>query len=82
MLVTAERYLPYTAPVVIAGADQRQTLQAKLVPSWASVAILTEPAGADVLVDGSRPGQHTCPALNSGPARTASNCVTQVSRTG
>ena len=56
VLVTAERYLPYTTPVVIAGADQRQTLQVKLVPSWASVAILTEPAGADVLVDGSPRG--------------------------
>jgi formylglycine-generating enzyme required for sulfatase activity len=55
--VTAARYLPYTAPVDIAGADQQQTLQVKLVPAWAPVSIITEPAGAQVLIDGEASGQ-------------------------
>jgi formylglycine-generating enzyme required for sulfatase activity len=56
VVVTAERYLPYTAAVTIAGADERQTLQVKLVPNWAPVSIVTVPAGAQVLVDGKARG--------------------------
>ena len=67
---------------MIAGADERQTLQVKLVPNWAPVSIVTEPAGAQVLVDGKAQG--TTPArleLGGGhaPRRIAPR---RVSRTG
>jgi formylglycine-generating enzyme required for sulfatase activity len=60
LVVTAPRYQPYTAAVQIKGADQRQTLHAKLVPAWARVSVASEPTGAQVRVDGKASG--TTPA--------------------
>jgi formylglycine-generating enzyme required for sulfatase activity len=59
-VITAPRHLPYSAPVDIVGMDRRQTFVAKLVPAWAPVRVLTEPAGAQVSVDGKAAG--TTPA--------------------
>ncbi|MGI9245897.1 MAG: PEGA domain-containing protein, partial [Steroidobacteraceae bacterium] len=58
--LTAARYLPYTATVEVTGGGERQTLNARLVPAWAPVAVASEPAGAAVLVDGRPAG--TTPA--------------------
>lgn len=52
VVVNAPRHLPYSAPVVIDGGGRLQTLVARLVPAWALVTVLTEPEGAQVLVDG------------------------------
>jgi formylglycine-generating enzyme required for sulfatase activity len=52
VVVSAPRHLPYASPVVIAGGGRLQTLVARPVPAWASVKVTTEPAGAQVLVDG------------------------------
>jgi formylglycine-generating enzyme required for sulfatase activity len=48
--VVAERYLPLQTEVDIAGEDRRQVLQAKLVPAWAELNVLSEPTGAEVRV--------------------------------
>jgi formylglycine-generating enzyme required for sulfatase activity len=56
VLVTAPRYLPFKATVDIMGMEQMQSLTAKLVAAWAPVTVLTEPAGATVLVDGAAQG--------------------------
>ena len=56
ILVTAPRHLPFKATVDVKGLGQRQPLVAKLVPAWAPVTVLTEPAGATVLVDGAPRG--------------------------
>lgn len=56
LVIVAPRHLPYSAPVDIVGMDRRQTLVAKLVPAWAPVTVLTEPAGAQVTVDGKAVG--------------------------
>ena len=60
VLVTAPRYLPFKATVDIVGMEQRQQLTAKLIAAWAPVTVLTEPAGATVLVD--NVGQGATPA--------------------
>ena len=56
LLVTAPRHLPFRATVDIHGMEQRQLLTAELVAAWAPVTVLTEPAGATVLVDGAAQG--------------------------
>lgn len=60
LVVTAPRHLPFKAVVDVAGMEQRQTLEARLLPAWAPVTVLTEPAGAAVSVDGTQRG--TTPA--------------------
>lgn len=57
LVITAPRYLPYSTPLDVAGGGQRQVLVAKLVPAWAPVTVLTEPTGAEVLVDGKADGR-------------------------
>ncbi|HEX6571366.1 MAG TPA: PEGA domain-containing protein, partial [Steroidobacteraceae bacterium] len=56
VLITAPRHQAYVAPIDVVGLDRRQVLEAKLVPAWAPVTVLTEPAGAQVLVDGQAGG--------------------------
>lgn len=60
LVIVASRHLPYSAPVDIEGEDRRQTLVARLVPAWAAVRVVTEPAGAQIAVDGKPAG--TTPA--------------------
>lgn len=56
LLITAPRYLPFKATVEIEGMERRQTLTPSLIAAWAPVRVLTEPAGADVYVDGKATG--------------------------
>jgi len=56
----AERYLAELRDIDVEGGGSRQTLAVELTPSWAPVEIVTEPAGATVLVDGEPQG--TTPA--------------------
>ncbi|MDH5271897.1 MAG: SUMF1/EgtB/PvdO family nonheme iron enzyme [Gammaproteobacteria bacterium] len=56
ILITAPRHLPFKATVDVKGMELRQSLTAKLVAAWAPVTVLTEPAGATVLVDGTAHG--------------------------
>jgi len=48
----ADRYLPFQSEVDIAGEDRQQVLQAKLVPAWAVLEVLSEPSAAEVRVGG------------------------------
>ena len=56
LVVRAPRHQPYAAPIEVEGMDRRQTFVAKPVPAWAPVEVLSEPAGAEVLVDGQAGG--------------------------
>jgi formylglycine-generating enzyme required for sulfatase activity len=48
----AERYLAEVATIDIEGGHERQTLAVALTPSWAPVTVISEPAGAEIRVDG------------------------------
>ncbi|HEY8520212.1 MAG TPA: PEGA domain-containing protein [Gammaproteobacteria bacterium] len=48
----AERYLPEVVELDVQGGHERQNVTASLTPSWAPVTVVTEPPGAEVLVDG------------------------------
>lgn len=49
---TAERFLTELETLEVAGGHERQTLTARLTPSWAPVTVSSVPAGAEILVDG------------------------------
>lgn len=61
LVVQHPRYLPHQQNLVIEGLDKRQDLQLTLQPAWATVAIVTEPAGATLTVGdevlGQTPGE-------------------------
>ena len=59
-MIDAPRYLPFKTTVDIEGMERRQTLTPQLVAAWAPVQVISEPAGAEVLVDGKAQG--TTPA--------------------
>lgn len=50
--IAADRYQPFSAEVEVEGAGKTQTFAPQLTPDWAEVAVASEPAGAEVLVDG------------------------------
>lgn len=54
--IAAQRYQPFSADVEVEGAGKLQSFAPQLVPAWAEVAITSEPAGAQVLVDGEARG--------------------------
>lgn len=54
--VAAPRHLPFQSEVEIAGEDRVQVLQAKLVPAWAVLEVLSEPSGAEVRIGDERRG--------------------------
>ena len=54
--IETDRYLPVTARVDIAGLGQAQQLDYRLQPGWASVLLDSQPAGAEVRVDGKAVG--------------------------
>lgn len=49
---SADRYLTEQRELDVVGGGERQALSVALTPNWAPVTVSTEPAGADVLVDG------------------------------
>jgi formylglycine-generating enzyme required for sulfatase activity len=52
----AERYLTEVRELTVDGGGARQSLTVPLTPNWAPVRLVTEPAGAEVLVDGAPAG--------------------------
>jgi formylglycine-generating enzyme required for sulfatase activity len=54
--LTAQRFVPQKVELEVRGGGERQTLVAKLTPSWAPVSVDSEPKGATVLVDGAEAG--------------------------
>ena len=54
--ISAERYQPFSESVAVEGARKTQAFAPKLVPAWGNVAITSEPAGAQLLVDGQARG--------------------------
>jgi formylglycine-generating enzyme required for sulfatase activity len=54
--IAAERYQPFTADVEVTGLGKSQTFKPALVPGWGDVTIKSEPAGAQVLVNGEARG--------------------------
>lgn len=50
--IAAARYQPFAAELEIEGAGKAQTFAPELVPNWAEVSVTSEPAGAQVLVEG------------------------------
>ncbi len=50
--LAAPRFLPEVQEIQVLGGGERQALTVQLTPNWAPVTLTTEPAGAQVLVDG------------------------------
>ncbi|MFU8764413.1 MAG: PEGA domain-containing protein, partial [Haliea sp.] len=50
------RYLPATTTFTVSGRDRAETLEQLLEPAWANIGISSEPAGAEILVDGEAVG--------------------------
>jgi formylglycine-generating enzyme required for sulfatase activity len=47
--VVADRFLPYSDVINIAGLDRLESLHVQLTPRWADVEVQSEPAGATIL---------------------------------
>jgi len=56
VVITTERYLEYTTDVDIEGERKTQLLAPELAPAWADVTIASEPAGAEIVIDGESRG--------------------------
>jgi Uncharacterized conserved protein len=54
--IAAERYQPFKADVDVEGLGKTQTFKPQLVPGWGVVSITSEPAGAQLLVNGEARG--------------------------
>lgn len=54
--IETDRYLPVSEQVEITGRGQAQQFAYRLQPGWADVRIRSEPAGADVRIDGIHQG--------------------------
>lgn len=54
--IAAERYQPFTADLDVEGLGKRQTFTPQLVPGWGAVTVTSEPAGAQLLVNGESRG--------------------------
>jgi formylglycine-generating enzyme required for sulfatase activity len=50
--IAAERYQPFKADVNVEGLGKKQTFKPQLVPGWGVVTVTSEPAGAQLLVNG------------------------------
>lgn len=55
--IDTERYLDFATEVQIEGLGRLQVLEPRLTPGWAAVQISSEPAGAEVRVDGEVQGK-------------------------
>ncbi len=56
LLVSLERYRDYRGDIVVNGREVEQSFQIELEPAWAEVGFASEPAGAEVLIDGESAG--------------------------
>ena len=54
--LVAERYQPYAGEIDVEGAGKAQRVAPQLTPNWADVNVTSEPAGAQVLVNGEERG--------------------------
>jgi formylglycine-generating enzyme required for sulfatase activity len=52
LTLSLDRYLEFGQTIAIEGRQVEQSFDARLEPAWATVSLSTQPAGADVLVDG------------------------------
>ncbi|MCP4832723.1 MAG: SUMF1/EgtB/PvdO family nonheme iron enzyme [Gammaproteobacteria bacterium] len=50
--IRTQRFLEYIAMVEVEGRDKLQPVVAELIPGWADINVMTEPAGAQVLSEG------------------------------
>jgi formylglycine-generating enzyme required for sulfatase activity len=50
--IAAERYQPFSGQVDVTGEGKSQVYKPALVPAWADVSVTSEPAGAQLLVNG------------------------------
>jgi hypothetical protein len=50
--IASERYQPFSADVTIEGLGKTQTFKPQLVPGWGVVTVTSDPAGAQLLVNG------------------------------
>lgn len=56
LTLRAPRYFDYVTALDVTGAGARQTLKARLQPSWGTLVISTRPSGAHLSVDGRNQG--------------------------
>jgi len=54
--VNAPRYQPFSAKFDVEGLGKTQVFAPKLVPAWAKVSVISEPAGAQVVIGGETRG--------------------------
>jgi formylglycine-generating enzyme required for sulfatase activity len=57
LTIVAERYQPFSAAVEVEGLGKRQVFKPTLVPAWGNVTITSEPAEAEVIVNGEARGR-------------------------
>ncbi len=50
--IDADLYRPFSKTITVQGKGQTQELNVELGPAWAEYELITEPAGADITVDG------------------------------
>jgi formylglycine-generating enzyme required for sulfatase activity len=55
--IDTERHLDYATEVQVEGLGKLQTIEPKLTPAWARVAISSEPSGAEVRIGGATQGR-------------------------
>ena len=73
--IAAERYQPFSADVDVEGLGKTQTFKPQLVPGWGVVSVTSEPAGAQLVVNGEPRGVTPLTDRNHGgraSGRTAS----------
>ena len=56
LVVTSERYLPHTELISVTGRMIRERFEVDLDPAWAVVSLMSDPPGAEILVDGTPRG--------------------------
>ena len=80
--IAAERYQPFSADVDVEGLGKTQTFKPQLVPGWGVVTVTSEPAGAQLLVNGEPRGVTPLTDGNHGGRRIRSNCASRASSRG